>query len=88
MENHIITERIDPDVLRVIDFMQYGSGSQRGIAPSKLACVAEAVGKLAPLLWGHQPREEFYEGSPITIGRSLTPSVLGGDDKLPQNGAI
>lgn len=83
MGNHIITAKIDPDVLKVIDFMQHGSGNVPGIAPGKLACVAEALGKLSPLLWGQHPREEFYDGSAITVCRSITPLVVSGNDKLP-----
>ncbi len=85
MENHNIIAKIDPDVLRVIDFMQYGNPGQNGsgVACSRLVAVAEAIGALAPILWAHHPRESLYDGAPITVGRPFAPSVVSGNNKLP-----
>ncbi|MFT8922726.1 hypothetical protein [Acetobacter sp.] len=85
MENHSIIAKIDPEVLRVIDFMQHGAPGQsgHGIACSRLVAVAEAIGALGPILWAHHPKESLYAGAPITVGRSLAPSVMGGNNKLP-----
>lgn len=85
MENHSIIAKIDPEVLRVIDFMQYGAPGQNGggIACSRLVAVAEAIGALGPILWAHHPKESLLAGAPITVDRSLAQSVAGSNNKLP-----
>lgn len=54
-----ITERdrpiqleMDEDASDVLAFMV------RNVPASKLVSVADAVGKLAPVLWGHHPQDE------------------------------
>lgn len=42
---------IDSDVKVVAEFMQ------RTVATARLVSVASALAELAPLLWGHYPRE-------------------------------
>jgi hypothetical protein len=45
--------QIEPDVLAIIEFMQ------STVSASRLAATAEAVAALAPVIWGHQEREEI-----------------------------
>lgn len=49
---------IDPDVHLVLEFMQ------RNLQCSRMVSVAEAVAKLAPILWGHYDAEGL---APLTL---------------------
>lgn len=56
-ENHM-TFDADADVQAVAEFMQ------ANIAASKLVSVATAIGRLAPILWGHFDAETVL---PLTL---------------------
>ena len=68
MDSYTLQPEIDPDVLKVADFIRYN------VDPDKVHRVAEWVAELAPLIW---PRTEKRAGelasaeTPIKIFRSL-----------------
>ena len=55
---------IDPDVKAVAEYMQ------ANVAAAKLVPIAAAIGRLAPILWGHFGSEEIQPlvlaGAPIS----------------------
>jgi alpha-beta hydrolase superfamily lysophospholipase len=63
---------IDDDVKSVAEFMQ------STIPAARLHSVAESVGALAPLLWGHFPAEE------VRAIALVSPPISGDDPHTPQ----
>lgn len=63
----------DPDVRAVAEFMQ------RNIPCCRLTTVAEGVGAIAPILWGH------FQSEPITTLKLVEPPPISDDDRRTQS---